>query len=158
MVPPTGFGIRKKDIPTAINIFAFDMLIQNVDRAAHPGAGKPNLLDDGDQVAIIDHEKAFSFLMAIGEPPPPWKLRGLPFVNAHLFFHTAARCAKDDSVCFRDFLARVETISSNYLSQLVSEIPENWRNPEKVDKIVSHLMVVRENISRFERGLLEALA
>lgn len=42
----------------AVNIFAFDALIQNPDRRPE----NPNLLTQGDNVYVYEHETSFSFL------------------------------------------------------------------------------------------------
>ena len=68
------FQIPTHLLPHATTIFAFDMLIQNPDRSHHAEAGKPNILCNGEELAAIDHEKAFSFLKDILPSPPPWEL------------------------------------------------------------------------------------
>jgi len=45
----------------AVDIFAFDALIQNPDRRF----SNPNLFTRGDSLLIFDHETAFSFLVAL---------------------------------------------------------------------------------------------
>jgi hypothetical protein len=52
----------------ATDIFAFDALIQNVDRRVT----NPNLLTVGSTFYVYDHETSFSFLQAILPPPQPW--------------------------------------------------------------------------------------
>jgi hypothetical protein len=52
------------------SIFAFDMFISNADR----GAGKPNVLSNGEKFMIYDHELAFSFvsLLPFLRSKTPW--------------------------------------------------------------------------------------
>lgn len=150
--------IRESEMTQAVDIFAFDMLIQNPDRSFQANHGKPNLLSDGEQFFVLDHEKAFSFLFHIGTPMPPWELRGLPFVKAHLFYSDVAQVARNDSSCFSCFLGRVEAIPDLFFDNMVSEIPPSWHDSNKVDKIIAHLKAVRENAPRFNRGLMEVLA
>lgn len=55
---------------TAVDIFAFDALVQNPDRRFD----NPNLFVNGDSILIFDHEMAFSFLLDISPSATPWKL------------------------------------------------------------------------------------
>lgn len=48
-----------------INIFAFDFLIQNLDRGLRKG--KPNILINDNNLVMIDHELSFSFICS--QPP-----------------------------------------------------------------------------------------
>lgn len=154
---PVDFSLPKTMTSQAADIFAFDMLIQNPDRTCEPGKGKPNLLFDGGRFLVFDHELAFSFVLTVGPVSPPWELRGLSFVRSHLFYKQLARHAENDGVSFEGFLSRLKAISDTFLGDMVSAMPENWRNPTMADRIVAHLTTVRENIPSFERGLLEAL-
>src|SRR5579872_2597773 len=50
-----------EQLHAAQTIFAFDVTIQNPDRRI----GKPNMLTDGAEIVIFDHELAFSFVLDI---------------------------------------------------------------------------------------------
>lgn len=56
----------------AKDIFAFDMFISNADR----GAGKPNVLSNGNDFLLFDHELAFSFVLLLPflQNKTPWIL------------------------------------------------------------------------------------
>ena len=76
---PAGFATWSQDKPIpgslrqlAAEVFAFDVLIQNVDRRRE----KPNLLWSGDELYLYDHEQAFSFLMGVIGWQPPWTGQG----------------------------------------------------------------------------------
>ena len=65
---------------TAMEIFAFDGLIQNADRRAI----NPNCVFLGDEFLLYDHESAFSnFLVLFAKPP--WEPRGLDYLKDHIF-------------------------------------------------------------------------
>jgi hypothetical protein len=66
----------------AADIFAFDLIIQNPDRRKD----KPNLLRKGDELFIIDHEMAFSFLYALTPDEYPWLGKGMNYVKEHIFY------------------------------------------------------------------------
>jgi hypothetical protein len=59
-------ALPEKLIPFAQEIFAFDLLIQNLDRTK----SKPNMLTNGEEIIALDHEKAFGFSFASIIPVP----------------------------------------------------------------------------------------
>lgn len=74
--------LRGQSIPaslrnTALELFAFNALIQNPDR----GAGRPNLLSGNGRIIAIDHDAAFSFVFAPGGAGDPCDLHLLPFLT-----------------------------------------------------------------------------
>jgi hypothetical protein len=54
----------------AKRIFCFDTFIINTDRRFD----KPNMMTDGEEITIYDHEIAFSFVMDLIKKEEPWKL------------------------------------------------------------------------------------
>lgn len=152
------FQIPTHLLPHATAIFAFDMLVQNPDRSHHTEAGKPNILCNGEELAAIDHEKAFSFLKDILSSPPPWDLRGYPFVKKHVFFPTLIRQARNEQISFQPFLTRLETLTETVFQELVAPMPQVWYNQVDVDRIQAHMESVRQNLPAFKRGLLEVFA
>jgi len=158
-VLPDAFSIPQDLIPSAIDIFAFDMLIQNPDRSYKPGQGKPNLLYNGSEFVIFDHELAFSFLSIIGDPPPTaWELRNEEWVESHIFYRQLARYADKYTISFDNFITRFQSVSDAILTEIVQTIPVNWNDSDQVSKIVDHLITVRENLMLFRKGLLEVFA
>jgi len=73
-------------------IFAFDLMVQNPDRRK----GKPNLLRKGDELAIFDHEMAFSFLYALVPNEYPWDglriISSRQEITARSFSRKSGRC------------------------------------------------------------------
>lgn len=155
---PDAFSIQQDLIPIAIDIFAFDMLIQNPDRSHRLDQGKPNLLFNGSEFVIFDHEFAFSFLGIIGPPPPAWELRNEEWVKSHIFYRQLARYADKHTISFDNFINRFQSVSDVILNEIVQTIPVNWNDSAQVSKIVDHLVTVRENLMLFRRGLLEVFA
>jgi hypothetical protein len=146
--------LSEEQLPQAINIFAFDMLIQNIDRASQL-PGKPNVLIKGNDIVAIDHEKAFSFINAL-EEIKPWDLRGTPFATNHLFYrllfrHTDSR----KTINFESFAQQLLSLNTEDLRDLLVSAPESWRNDRTIDKIVGHMELAKSNATRFEKGLLE---
>lgn len=64
----------------AMEIFAFDGLIQNPDRLA----ANPNCVFLGDEFLLYDHETAFSNFRVLFAKPP-WEPGGLDFLKDHIF-------------------------------------------------------------------------
>jgi hypothetical protein len=140
-----------------LNIFAFDMLVQNADRSHHPDHGKPNLLYDGQKVWIFDHELAFSSTALIGTLlQTPWQLRGQVWVEHHLFCRDLRQTDATESA-FDDFLDRFGAVSDDFLHGWVHAIPASWRDDTITGRIINHLKDVRNNIDLFKRGLLKAV-
>lgn len=82
---PVDKSVPESMWPAAVDIFAFDALIQNPDR----GFNNPNLFTKGDSFLVFDHETAFSFLFDILPSPTPWKLGGQPYLTDHVFYRKA---------------------------------------------------------------------
>jgi len=148
------FPVPIRLMPQVLDIFTFDMLIQNPDRRRV----KPNLLFDGEQYVLFDHELAFSFLADIGPSSLPWELRKLSLVKDHVIYGQLIHYAESHDLSFERFLSRLTTVSDSLLNEMVSAIPERWHGSAKTGKIVLHIAAIRDNIPRFERGLREALA
>ncbi len=76
----------EKSIPEAMwqgatEVFAFDGLIQNIDRRFD----NQNLLTRGDSIFLFDHELAFSFLLEILASATPWRLNTQRYLDNHVF-------------------------------------------------------------------------
>jgi hypothetical protein len=62
---PTGTPIPDELVQSALEIFAFDGIIDNPDRTL----AKPNVLWRGDDLLVIDHELVFAFVLLLGGRP-----------------------------------------------------------------------------------------
>jgi hypothetical protein len=124
----------------AVDIFAFDALIQNPDRRY----GNPNLFTRGDSLLVFDHEMAFSFLVAVLPSPTPWKLDRQPYLRDHVFY----RKLKSTPIDFTGFSASLGGLSDALLRGILTDVPAEWNN-ENVLKIERHLRAVREHRGEF---------
>lgn len=158
MTLPTNFSVSQALIPNTLDIFAFDMLIQNLDRSYRPDQGKPNLLFNGYEFVIFDHELSFSFLKIIGPSPPAWQLRNENWVKSHIFYKQLVRYSNTHTILFDDFIARFQSVSDTILNEIGQTIPVNWNDSTQVSKIIDHLVMVRQNLKLFKKGLLEVFA
>jgi hypothetical protein len=123
-------------------MFSFDALIQNPDRKVN----NPNFLWKADEIFLIDHELAFSFLYQIGERADPWSLRGKAgdFLNEHVF----CRELRGQELDLARFQGALEAISDDNLAAMFDQIPSEWNN-DSVAKISSHLRSVRDHAAEF---------
>jgi|GEM_PF-5847588 len=155
---PTGFPLPDEFMPQILNIFAFDILIQNPDRSFRIDHGKQNLLFNGQQLVLFDYELAFSFTRLIASAYLPWELRGQDWVKHHLFFGNIVRYAEKNKITFDEFCDQFMAIPENFYEEVFGLLPPGWHDQSFVDKIAAHFRLVRDNIGLFKRGLLEALA
>ena len=136
---------EKQRIPTALReraleVFAFDALIQNPDRKT----GNPNLLAGSSEIVLIDHEAAFSFYYALGEPVEPWKVSKMPFPRDHVFFSgLRGRIGSLDR--FQD---RLSGISDGDLEAMLSMLPDEWRD-DRLSVVLDHSRKVRDHADEF---------
>ena len=137
--------------PLAGDIFSFDALTQNPDRKVN----NPNCLWKGDEVFLIDHELAFSFLYQIGPQADPWSLQGNAgdFLNEHVFY----RELKGREIDLARFQGALETVSDDDLTDMFDQIPREWNN-DNVSKISSHLRSVRDHAAEFANQVKWRLA
>jgi hypothetical protein len=129
---------------TAVNIFAFDALVQNPDRRF----GNPNLFINGDNVFIFDHEIAFSFLMDIFPSPSPWLVDRQPYLTNHVFY----RQLKSQNIDLTDFTLRLSGLSDAVLGEVFADVPSEWNN-EDVPRIGQHLNMMRNHAEEFAEEL-----
>lgn len=133
----------------ALNIFAFDVLIQNPDRRA----SNPNLLVGSSRYYVIDHELAFSFMFDIGSAARrPWEIASLPFLRDHVFYARLKRLSQSISA----FSEALSSITEPEIDTMMEEIPVEWRG-NGLRKIKDHLLVVRDHADDFCDQVMGAL-
>ena len=128
--------------PLAGEIFSFDALTQNPDRKMN----NPNFLSKTDEIFLIDHELAFSYLYQIGPRADPWSMQGSAgdFLNEHVFY----RELKGQEIDLARFQGALEAVSDDDLTDMFDQIPREWNN-DSVSKISSHLRSVRDHAAEF---------
>ena len=134
---------------TALNIFAFDALIQNPDRRFE----NQNLLIRGDDIFVFDHELAFSFLLDIRPSPTPWRLHDQLYLGNHVFY-TQLRKKPIDLSRFVDALVALPV---GAMQEIVAEVPPEWNN-EILQRIEGHLRVVSNHAIEFAEEIRRRLA
>jgi len=145
---------QDQPVPTALRrqaaeIFAFDALIQNPDRKYN----NPNLLRRGDEIFVIDHECAFSFLLALGQQDPPWNLERLGFLEQHVFY----RPLHGVTIDLDAFIAALESMTNQLMNRWMEEVPPEW-GTERLPIIAAHLQAVRKHSREFVEQVRRRLA
>jgi hypothetical protein len=135
----------EKSIPeamwrAAVDIFAFDALVQNPDRRFN----NQNLLTKGDSLLIFDHETAFSFLVTLLPSATPWKLDDQRYLADHVFY----RRLKSKLIDLTGFTASLGGLSDAQLAGIVADVPAEWNN-DNLQKIERHLRTVRDHAGEF---------
>ena len=124
----------------ALDIFAFDALVQNPDRRF----SNPNIFVRGESLLIFDHETAFSFLVALSPPATPWTLADQQYLADHVFY----RKLKSKAIDLTGFTASLGGLSDALLDGIAADVPAEWNNGN-VPRIEHHLRSVREHAAEF---------
>ena len=117
----------------AAHIFAFDALIANDDRRTD----NPIVLVRGDELFVIDHEAAFSFLYFVAGKNPAWQVRDRASLRRHVFFYQLRKREAELSL----FTARLAALGDEELERIVREVPQGWRHGD-IGRISADLQVV----------------
>jgi len=135
----------------AAEIFAFDIMVQNPDRRKD----KPNLLRKSDELAIFDHEMAFSFLYALVPDEYPWDGKGLQFAKDHIFYGGLKGC----DVSWDRIQGALEAIDDRRFGMYADAIPGDWRNKNRgtVERIQGYLQQARYNSKKLFQKIREVL-
>lgn len=160
---PPGFSawMPERDIPKAMlpaagEIYAFDLLVQNPDRAPR----NPNLQSKGERFAIFDHELA---LVTEGVLfwQPPWEvgaLAGAGTAAGHVLWSGLHRRAPDLS----RLLSAWEAIDDARIAAYGAAIPPEWTpTPEDrrtLERALAFLSDLRENLRPAMQEIMRTLA
>lgn len=136
---PKGKSIPMQFREVGIEILAFDALIQNPDRRPD----KPNILENGAEIYIIDHELGFSFLNAILKPEP-WEISKLTFMREHLFY----KYFKGKNFNLDRFVGAIDSLSEDSVKKMCKNIPDEWGD-DFLDPIRTHILEVKSHSNEF---------
>lgn len=144
---PVNRRVTPQQEATAMDVFAFDALVQNVDRRRE----NPNLGTQGDQIVIFDHECAFSFLLAILPSPRPWELVNEVYLANHVFRSSLNGLQYDGS-----FREKLSSLSDDVIAGFVENVPDEWPR-DYIPRIEQHLRLMRDNAEVFINNLQRSL-
>jgi hypothetical protein len=149
---PPGRTLPDTMVDPAACIFAFDALISNDDRRYNNPNG-PNVLIRGDDIFVIDHEAAFSFVYLVPSSGPSWAVRNRRSLSDHVFYLQLRKHPID----LYGFTARLAELGSAKLAEIINHLPAEWRH-DRLGQISAHLQSARDHASEFEGQLRERLA
>lgn len=154
ILPVRNFRLDKEFIDLARMIFMFDMLISNADR----GAGKPNVLGNGQDILLLDHELAFSFmdLLSLSRNKTPWIIG---FSEAEMYkSHYFYPILKDEEHEFTEQVERLDCFTNSLFWSKVSEtLPQGWQYNE-LTEIQTHVTSIVNNKYVFAEQLTKILS
>ena len=136
------------------HIFAFDVLIENVDRNFE----KPNMLTDGSRLVMLDHELAFSF--ALTPPflrnPTPWAIadHDQEWIRKHCL-HTRLKGCVNGLADFSDKLVNLDPEFWDKVNELV---PTEWFDDTLFTEIRDHCDGLVAHRDEFIHGIKQLLA
>lgn len=151
--PQTNFVLSNALIEQAKAVFMFDMFISNADR----GAGKPNILSDGETLLLLDHELAFSFadILPFLRNETPWVLGAAEkeMYTSHYLYSFLNK----QEINFEPFTEKLVVINNAFWDKALSLIPKAWQTEELSD-IRNHLDSIIANRASFSAHLTKILA
>ncbi|MGH9327994.1 MAG: HipA family kinase [Terriglobia bacterium] len=146
---PVDMAIPMNLRQAAVEVFAFDALIENPDRRYD----NPNILWRDEQMFVIDHESAFSFIYAIGGHSEPWNLEDAVFLRNHVFY----RALKGGKVETDRFAGALAALSDEAITGVENSALPEWKN-EHLTRILQHLRSVRDHTAEFAEQVKRRLA
>lgn len=146
----TGKPLPKQLVMEANDVFAFDMFISNADR----GAGKPNVLTNGKDLLLYDHELAFSFVLLLPflQNKTPWILGdGEKEMYQNHYFYPYLNETNTD---FNQFTERFLKIDGYFWERVYELLPKEWYSDDietiknYLDSITKHKEIFAEQLQK----------
>ena len=136
--------IKPNDVAKLLDVFVFDLFIENVDRRAI----KPNLLETNfnskKDYYVIDHELAFSFALDI-LPKSPIEQDIYNMAKDHILFN----CFKGRNNLNFSIEQKLKTINNSFWQRAETIIPNEMFNLYYFKKIKNYLNLKIENLDSF---------
>ena len=129
-------------MPVAQDIFAFDMFIQNSDRTNN----KPNLLTNGLEIIILDHEIAFGFVFAPFLTSDIWDMS--EDHKAWIRQHCLLPHIKGNAYDFERVSSKFDNLTDRFWERSFELRPKDWRTDqfEAIKNILNGIIVNREKL------------
>lgn len=140
---PAGKPPTPKLLQSFADLYAFDGLIQNADRAPH----NPNCLIKGDELGIIDHDQAFGFMLDIMGVQPTGNVESYSFLRQHL----AHPFLKRERSLFERLESAWAGITPAQISFYKELIPDEW------DGKGTYLPVIESYLNDLHSNLASAI-
>jgi hypothetical protein len=135
-------------LETAQQIYVFDIFIANTDR----GHQKPNIVFNGTDFLLYDHELAFSFSLILSflRNPTPWILNDADreLYSKHIFYKPLKKQKPD----LAEQVSRLQCFNTAFWDKVYATLPPEWID-EKVRGIAEHLQAIVKNHDYFADSL-----
>ncbi len=133
-----------------LNIFLFDILIDNCDRRQE----NPNLLTNSEEIYIIDHELAFTFILELFPNAEPWKITDsqLQSYRNHILF----RYLKKKNNFDYSFVDSFERLENSFWNKVETLIPKEWSN-QVYEKIKTNILIKIDNLNNYREEIRRVL-
>lgn len=138
--------LNNHQLPYAQDALAFDVFIQNYDRTNN----KPNLLTNGDNIIILDHEKAFGFIFPPFFTANIWEMTEEQ--KAWIRQHCLLPLIKGKQYDFDAFSTKFDNLTVEFWDKAFNLIPDSWRS-DQFDSIKNILTGISVNRKVFIKEL-----
>jgi len=136
-----------EEAENAARIFAYDLIVQNPDRTPT----NPNCGIESGKLLAYDFNLAFSFLVAIGGDPEPWRLSNSGIGPKHLF----RRFLASQQVNWEWVIQPLRTLSLQRIEELSLLVPPEWG--DRTEQICSHMSGIIDHIDQLAIELQRSL-
>lgn len=152
-IPQSPLSIPNKSKQTAELIYVFDLFIANTDR----GHQRPNVISNGTDLLIYDHELAFSFSFI-----PPFLQNKTPWIfneadrklyEDHFFY----KSLKEEKPDLNEHVAKLKCFDAVFWSKVYQHLPTEWRT-DKVSELEPYLTGIIENLPYLAESLNKTIA
>jgi hypothetical protein len=151
-VPPVRDSLAGAELWRASEIFAFDALVQNVDRRRD----NPNLLMKGNDLFLIDHDLALvSSILGIPHIDP-WLPTAITFLKDHVFY----KPLQGKNLELDGFRAKLDRLFvDGKLYEALANLPDEWTDGEEsnLDKISKHFEGLAQHQDDFFESVTKIL-
>jgi hypothetical protein len=129
------------------NIFAFDVLIMNIDRQCE----NPNVIVKNQAIYVIDHELSMNISRTFDEylTLNHWDKTIQIDRGGHVFRHHLRKLDKRNKVTFHEFAENLRTLKPEILYKYAEQLAEYDYLPFDIRTIVLYLAEVKSNESKF---------
>lgn len=131
-------------------VFPFDIFISNVTRRTE----NPNLLTDGNNLLIFNHQFAFDFLNDGYKNKTPWEFRpqDQDWIKSHVFFPYLKNKFPDFSI----LVNKLTRLDDNFWDKAFLLIPDEWKT-EDLEEIKDHSQAIIAHKDTFLQSLKNVL-
>lgn len=137
-------------IKTLQEIFIFDIFIENSDRTYD----KPNLLVNGKDIFVIDHEIAFGFILDVIQNLEPWRLNNalMHIIKNHCLYANL----KGRHFLANDIFEKFHKLDKDFWKVTYDLLPTLWKIND-FNKIRDYLQMKIDHIDEFKNEIMEVL-